>query len=86
MSNREHVAVVNEGIPAWNRWRRENGIERPGLKDLTLNKRDLQGVDFRNVDLCLSRKPLESIPAWRQILPDHRRRLQSLVLAAEAFP
>lgn len=51
MANREHVATLNAGVAAWNRWRQETGSERPDLRAVNLNKRDLQGVDFRNVDL-----------------------------------
>jgi hypothetical protein len=32
MANPEHEKILKRGLPAWNRWRRENPLVRPDLK------------------------------------------------------
>jgi uncharacterized protein YjbI with pentapeptide repeats len=46
MANEEHVALLKQGVDAWNEWRRENPDVYPDL-----SKVDLRGTDLRKVDL-----------------------------------
>ena len=41
MANDEHVALLKQGVDAWNAWRRENPDMRPDLSDA-----DLEGADL----------------------------------------
>lgn len=44
----EHLAKLQEGVPAWNRWRRENPLLVPILNGADLNGKELPRVDFSN--------------------------------------
>jgi len=46
MANDEHVAMLKQGVDAWNAWRRENPHIRPDLLGA-----DLSGADLRRADL-----------------------------------
>ncbi len=46
MANEEHVALLKQGVDAWNAWRRENPDIRPALSGA-----DLHGADLRRADL-----------------------------------
>jgi Pentapeptide repeats (8 copies) len=46
MANDEHVALLQQGVDAWNEWRRENPNIRPDLSEA-----DLQGRDLRHANL-----------------------------------
>ena len=45
MANDEHVAMLKQGVDAWNAWRRENPHIRPDLLGA-----DLSGADLRRAD------------------------------------
>jgi hypothetical protein len=49
--NPEHFAKLQEGVEAWNQWRREDLNLRPNLRGATLPKANLRGADLRGVDL-----------------------------------
>ncbi len=51
MANPEHLAILREGVKAWNRWRRRNRRVAPDLRRAYLNRAVLDGVDFSNADL-----------------------------------
>jgi hypothetical protein len=56
----EHLAILNKGLPAWNRWRRMHPDVRPILafakkKDFTC--KNLQGCDFSYTNLCQAHLP-----------------------------
>jgi len=56
----EHLAILNKGVPAWNRWRRENPAILPtlaGAKRKDFAKTKLQGCDFSYTNLCQARLP-----------------------------
>ncbi len=46
MANPEHLAILNEGVEAWNRWRRENPLVIPHLSGAEMRDANLTGVDF----------------------------------------
>lgn len=51
--NPEHLSMLlNEGVEAWNRWRKGISLLQPNLRSADLSNRTLDDVDFRNADLC----------------------------------
>jgi len=57
MANNEHVALLKQGVDAWNAWRRENPDIRPDLTraDLSganLRRANLNEADLSNADLA----------------------------------
>ncbi|MEH2550746.1 uncharacterized protein YjbI with pentapeptide repeats [Bradyrhizobium sp. AZCC 2262] len=46
MANDEHVAMLQQGVAAWNEWRHEKRIDRPDL-----SKADLRAVNLRGWDV-----------------------------------
>ena len=56
----EHLAILNQGVAVWNRWRRENPGVRPTLANTELadfTTTELQGCDFSYTNLCQARLP-----------------------------
>ncbi len=51
MANPEHLAKLNEGAKAWNRWRKENFGVAPDLGRANLREADLAGANLRGADL-----------------------------------
>jgi hypothetical protein len=51
MANDEHVALLKQGVAAWNAWRAENPNIRPDLRGAVLNRTDLRGADLSEADL-----------------------------------
>jgi hypothetical protein len=66
MALQQHLQLLNQGVPTWNRWRDENPTVRPDLSGSDLRKRmlrnanlsasnlagaDLRDVNFRRADL-----------------------------------
>lgn len=62
MANREHMAILKEGVEEWNAWRRDKQSLLPDLSGVSFARTNLCGVDFheanlhwayfREVDLC----------------------------------
>src|SRR3954470_9400160 len=46
MANAEHLAILRQGVDAWNTWRRKEPRVRPDLSDP-----DLRGADLPRADL-----------------------------------
>ena len=44
MANNEHVALLKQGVDAWNAWRDENPDIRPDLSGANLSGADLRGA------------------------------------------
>src|SRR4051812_35846451 len=44
MANEEHVALLKQGVDAWNKWRRENPKVRPDLREAYLRGANLLGI------------------------------------------
>ena len=51
MANDELVAMLKQGVAAWNAWRDENRNIRPNLSEVNLSKADLSKADLRDADL-----------------------------------
>jgi uncharacterized protein YjbI with pentapeptide repeats len=51
MANEEHVALLQQGVAAWNAWRHENRNIRPNLIEAHLVAADLSGADLNGADL-----------------------------------
>ncbi len=55
--NKQHLAILNRGVVAWNRWREKNPEVSPelaGAKPLEqdLSQIDLSGADLRGINFC----------------------------------
>jgi uncharacterized protein YjbI with pentapeptide repeats len=48
MANPEHLAIFEQGVPAWNAWRAANPEIFPNLEDVKTNNANLQGIDLHN--------------------------------------
>ena len=49
-ANHENL-LKEQGVEAWNAWRKQNPGVDPGLYNVDLSKRDLRGADLRGADL-----------------------------------
>jgi hypothetical protein len=83
MANPEHLAKLEEGAKAWNRWRRERlEVVSPDLRGAKLNdNKDLRGVNLSHADLLgadLSHANLNGADLRRAILNDAELHVASL--------
>lgn len=51
MANEEHLKILNQGIEAWNQWRKKNPDIQPDLRRINLLWEKLPGADFSGADL-----------------------------------
>jgi uncharacterized protein YjbI with pentapeptide repeats len=51
MANEEHLAVLEQGVKQWNKWRRQNKSSEPDLRKADLHRADLSGADLSKADL-----------------------------------
>jgi uncharacterized protein YjbI with pentapeptide repeats len=52
MANDKHVALLNQGVAAWNKWRKENPhISSPDLSEANLSGAELFRADLNRADL-----------------------------------
>jgi uncharacterized protein YjbI with pentapeptide repeats len=51
MANEEHLAILKQGVKAWNQWRRENRGLHPDLSGANLREEDLNRADLRETHL-----------------------------------
>jgi len=51
MANDKHVALLKQGVHAWNAWRRENPLIRLDLSEADLKGANLSGVNLSWADL-----------------------------------
>jgi hypothetical protein len=56
MANSEHVKIIKEGVPIWNKWRREHpdivpNLNRANLDGARLNGADLDGASLYGANL-----------------------------------
>jgi uncharacterized protein YjbI with pentapeptide repeats len=51
MANEEHLAILGEGVDAWNQWRLENPELAPNLVQADLKRADLRGAELMKADL-----------------------------------
>jgi hypothetical protein len=51
MANNEHVRIIKEGIPVWNKWRREHPDIVPNLNRANLYRANLDGANLYGANL-----------------------------------
>jgi uncharacterized protein YjbI with pentapeptide repeats len=51
MANEEHLAILKQGVEAWNQWRKENFDIKPNLIRADLIRANLRRADLRRADL-----------------------------------
>jgi hypothetical protein len=51
MANDEHVALLKQGVGAWNAWRNENPDIRPSLDEADLGGAEPSAADLSEADL-----------------------------------
>src|SRR3954453_16806400 len=51
MANRKQVALLKQGVEAWNAWRRAHPKIRPNLFRADLTRASLSGADLRRTNL-----------------------------------
>jgi len=51
MANPEHLAILKQGVKAWNFWRGQNRDEFPNLTGTILRSANLRGANLANVNL-----------------------------------
>lgn len=51
MADPEHLAILGQGVEAWNAWRKENRKLKPDLFEADLRGADLRGAQLREADL-----------------------------------
>ena len=51
MANKEHLAILKQGVEVWNKWRQENTGIRPDLSHANLIGANLIGANLSNADL-----------------------------------
>ncbi len=82
MANPEHLAILKQGVEAWNAWREENPEIEPELWEVDLQGADLQGADLDDANLDdarLDRARLDGASLDRTSLQGARLNHASLV-------
>jgi uncharacterized protein YjbI with pentapeptide repeats len=51
MASAEHLAILSQGVGAWNKWRKENPNIRPDLRAANLSRADLRAANLSTADL-----------------------------------
>ncbi len=51
MANKEHLAILRQGVEEWNQWRKENPNLKPDLSNVELPQADLFGANLFGVNL-----------------------------------
>ncbi|WP_420207856.1 pentapeptide repeat-containing protein [Candidatus Electronema sp. JC] len=51
MANKEQLAILKQGVAAWNKWREENPDAKIDLRGAKLDGLDLSGANFRKADI-----------------------------------
>lgn len=62
MSNPEHMAILQQGVEAWNSWRDNNAGIMPDLRDADFWEENLVGANFKDTNLTNSN--LEEARLW----------------------
>ena len=50
--NPEHLAILEQGVEAWNKWRDENPLDWPDLRGANLFMARLARSDLKGANLC----------------------------------
>ena len=51
MANEEHLAILNQGVDAWNAWRKENPEVQPNLDRATLSVANLRETTIKQIEM-----------------------------------
>jgi uncharacterized protein YjbI with pentapeptide repeats len=51
MANKKHLAILQQGVEAWNAWRKQNPKDIPDLSEANLTRADLRGADLSGAKL-----------------------------------
>ena len=51
MANKEQLAILKQGVAAWNKWREENPDAKINLRGAKLDGLDLSGANFCEADI-----------------------------------
>jgi uncharacterized protein YjbI with pentapeptide repeats len=51
MPNPDHLSILDQGVEAWNAWRKENPSVKPDLSRASFYQKRLDGADFREANL-----------------------------------
>jgi hypothetical protein len=51
MANKEHLAILKQGVEEWNKWREGNPEVRPDLRGIRLRNAKLSGARLNGSDL-----------------------------------
>jgi len=51
MANAEHLELLRQGVDVWNKWRMEQPLVVPDLREASLNEASLSGVKLQRADL-----------------------------------
>ncbi len=54
MANQEHLAILIQGVDAWNQWRKQHPEVRPDLSGAILSKANLCSVNLRGANLSFA--------------------------------
>src|SRR5260370_42329255 len=54
MADQQHLAVLKQGVAAWNAWRRQHPEIHPDLREAELSEADLRGADLSHSNLIPS--------------------------------
>ena len=68
MADQQHVALLRQGVEAWNRWRREEPEARPDLSQANLMGMHLDEADLTHTNLFGADRLLWSVPD--ELLPN----------------
>src|SRR5436305_14148506 len=52
MANPEHIAILQDGVEAWNAWRTEQRDVEPDLMEADISQRDFTSIDLSNAVLA----------------------------------
>src|SRR5712691_8862374 len=70
MADQQHLAVLKQGVAAWNAWRREHPEIPPDLSEADLSEADLSGANLRHANLVranLSHAYLSTPPSKKDL-------------------
>jgi hypothetical protein len=66
MADEQDLALLSQGVDAWNRWREENPELDPDLCEAQLRGAELSGANLGQADLLERGKPHWRRSQWRR--------------------